>query len=202
MSANSFEKTSWGWQIYQFQQQVGEWVEYQFSRFDWSPQLPPGWKIDSWLFNLLNLVFWILLSLFLAWVVWRLWREVRPYFYSWLARSNSSTGSNGKSKETELAVAEWFQRSQEFYRQGNYREACRCLYFAMLQQLHDKGILPQKPSRTDGEYLQLLQMSVTPLQPYETLITTHEQLCFNNTEVSSENYENCQQAYQDLPKDG
>ena len=86
------------------------------------------------------------------------------------------------------------------YRQGNYSEACRCLYIATLQQLHEKKILRHKSSRTDGEYLQLLQLSVTPIQPYETLITTHEQLCFNNTEVQEENYQQCQQAYREIDK--
>jgi Domain of unknown function (DUF4129) len=200
MSADAFEKTSWGWQISQFQQQVGEWFEYQMSRFNWNPELPGGWRISSWMWNLLNLTFWFLLILFLVWVVWRLWRELRPYFYSWLSQLKHSPGVRVKTTENELSVGKWWARSQEFYRQGNYREACRCLYFAMLQHLHDKAILPQKLSRTDGEYLQLLQMSATPMQPYETLITTHEQLCFGNTEILLENYEHCQQAYQEILK--
>ncbi|MFM5979866.1 MAG: DUF4129 domain-containing protein, partial [Sphaerospermopsis kisseleviana] len=40
--------------------------------------------------------------------------------------------------------------------------------------------------------------SVTPVQPYETLITTHEQLCFGNNEILAENYQQCHQAYQEL----
>ncbi|GAB1538609.1 hypothetical protein NUACC21_12710 [Scytonema sp. NUACC21] len=193
-----FEKTSWSWQFFQVQQQVGEWIEYQFSGFNWNPQLQNGWKISSWLFNLLNFIFWLLLSLFLLWASWQFWQALRPYFYSWLAKTRNSTGSSNKGQESDLSAAAWLTRSQEFYRQGNYREACRCLYFAMLQHLHEGQILPHKVSRTDGEYLQLLQISVTPIQPYETLITTHEQLCFSNTDVAGENYEHCQQAYQEI----
>ncbi|GAA6616245.1 DUF4129 domain-containing protein [Scytonema sp. NUACC26] len=202
MSLDSFEKTSWNWQFTQLQQQVGEWIEYQFSGFQFKPELPNGWQISPWLFNALNFIFWLLLSLFLLWVGWRLWRSLNPYLYAWLAKINHSRGSSNKGKESEVSVAIWLGRSQEFYRQGNYSEACRCLYFAMLQHLHDRGVLPHKPSRTDGEYLQLLQMSVTPVQPYETLITTHEQLCFSNVDVNSENYEHCQQAYEELSANG
>ena len=198
MSADAFEKTSWVWQGSQFQQQVGEWFEYQLSRFDWAlPKFSPQWSISPWMLKLLNFIFWLLLGLFLVWVGWRLWRELRPYFNSWLAGHNS-TNSQAKTAENELSVTECLTRSQEFSRQGNYRQACRYLYFAMLQHLHGQGILPHKSSRTDGEYLQLLRMFVTSIQPYETLMTTHEQLCFGNAEISADNYEHCQQAYREI----
>jgi hypothetical protein len=135
--------------------------------------------------------------LFLAWLIWQLWREFSPYLYSWLGNGNFQ-GKTTKNNSTELTSAGWLARSQEFYRQGNYHEACRCLYLAMLQQLHDRNVLPHKKSRTDGEYLQILQLSVTPMQPYETLITTHEQLCFNSAELLPENYQQCEQAYQQI----
>ncbi|WP_414584507.1 DUF4129 domain-containing protein [Scytonema sp. PCC 10023] len=198
MSADAFEKTSWGWQVSQIQQQVGEWFEYQLSRFDWAlPKLSPQWSIDDWVLKLLNFIFWLSLGLCLVWVGWRLWRELRPYLNSRLAGHNS-TNSHFKIAESELSVAQWLLRSQEFSHQGNYHEACRCLYFAMLQHLHEQGILPHKSSRTDGEYLQLLQMFTTSIQPYETLMITHEQLCFGNAEISADNYEHCQQAYQEI----
>jgi Domain of unknown function (DUF4129) len=200
MSADAFEKTNWGWQFSQFQQQVAEWVEYQFSRFDNAlPNLPGGWSIDQkWLVNLLNFLFWLVLALFLIWLGWRLWREFSPYFYSWLATTGNSSTSNQKIPPSELSVADLLARSQQFYHEANYREACRCLYLAMLQNLHSKAIAPIQPSRTDGEYLQLLRTSVSPIQPYETLITTHEQLCFGNAEILPDNYQQCQQAYEEI----
>ncbi|MHC5725198.1 MAG: DUF4129 domain-containing protein, partial [Nostoc sp.] len=39
---------------------------------------------------------------------------------------------------------------------------------------------------------------VTPIQPYETLITTHEQLCFGNAEILPDNYQQCRQAYREI----
>jgi hypothetical protein len=71
----------------------------------------------------------------------------------------------------------------------------------MLQRLHETNLVPHKPSRTDREYLQLLQLSLSETQPYETLITTHEQLCFGNGEVLPENYQQCRQAYQEIAQE-
>jgi hypothetical protein len=199
MTTDAFEKTSWGWQDSQFRQKVGEWLEYQLSGFNQTlPEFPAGWSLDSWVISLLKFLFWLLVALFLAWVGWRLWQEFSPYLYSKLAAMNNFNTSASKATDNELSVAKFLRRSQELYRQGNYREACRYLYFAMLQQLHEKGILPHKASRTDGEYLQLLQLSRTQIQPYETLITTHEQLCFGDAEIHSENYEQCRQAYGEI----
>jgi hypothetical protein len=214
MSTESFEKTSWSWQLSVLRQQVGEWVEYQLSRLKLNlPELPNGWSIDnSWLGKLLNFVFWLLLGLFLIWLGWRLWRVFSPYLYARL-RARNTANSLLKIRDSDLSVSGWLARSQELYHQSNYREACRCLYLAMLQHLHDTTIVPHKFSRTDGEYLQLLQYKVTPmhhdscstwgdpktaLSPYETLITTHQQLCFGNTEISSENYQQCREAYREI----
>ncbi|MBD2437667.1 DUF4129 domain-containing protein [Nostoc sp. FACHB-110] len=198
MATDGFEKTSWGWQISQLQQQIGEWLEYQFDRFQNSlPNLSPGWNISPWLGNLLNFLFWLIVALLFALIVWRLWREFSPYVYAWLSRDNTWNTAD-QNRANDLSVARWLERSQELYRQGNYREACRCLYLAILQHLHDTKLVPHKFSRTDGEYLKLLRSTVTPVQPYETLITIHEQLCFSNVEILPENYQQCQQAYQEI----
>ncbi|MBD2165399.1 DUF4129 domain-containing protein [Calothrix membranacea FACHB-236] len=199
MPTESFEKNSWDWQLSQMQQQVGEWIEYQFSRLESAlPQLPPGWSISPWLSELLKFLFWLILGLFVVWLLWLLWREFGPYIYSWLTRRGNQHISRTTITATELSVPLWLARSQEYYRQGNYPEACRCLYMAILQRLHDSNVINHKSSRTDGEYLQLLRSSITPIQPYETLITTHEQLCFGDEEILPENYEHCQQAFREI----
>ncbi|MDZ8186741.1 MAG: DUF4129 domain-containing protein [Nostoc sp. ChiSLP02] len=199
MSAEAFEKTNWNWQFSQFQQKIGEWWEYQFYRLERSlPELPGGWSISPWVGELLKILFWLILGLFVAWVVWRLWEEFNPYIYSWLNSGGNFSDLSDKNTSSETSIAVLLERSQKFYRQGNYREACRCLYLAMLQHLHQQAIAPHKLSRTDGEYLQLLRSSVSPIQPYETLITTHEQLCFGNGEILPDNYEQCRQAYQEI----
>ncbi|QLE56842.1 DUF4129 domain-containing protein [Nostoc sp. TCL26-01] len=199
MSTDSFENSSWSWQFSQLQQQVGEWLEYQSYRLEKVlPDLPPLGKISPWLANLLHLLAWVLLGLFLAIVIWRLWVVFSPYIYSWLAGNGNFPSYRTKTLAEDLTVTRWLERSQELYRQGNYREACRCLYLAILQHLHDTKTILHKSSRTDAEYLQLLQSSTTPIQPYETVMTIHEQLCFSDGEILPENYQQCRQAYQEI----
>jgi hypothetical protein len=199
MSTDAFEQTNWVWKFSLLQQQVGEWIEYQFSRFQKTlPALPPDWSISPWLSDLLRILFWLGLGLFVVWIGWRLWQEFNPYIYGWLNAINNSSGSRAKADSRETSIALLLNQAQEFHRQHNYTEACRCLYLAMLQQLHEQAITLQQPSRTDGEYLQLLKSSVTLIQPYQTLITTHEQLCFSNNEILAENYQQCWQAYQQI----
>jgi hypothetical protein len=200
MSTEAFAKTSWEWQLSQFQQQIGEWLEYQFYRFERVlPKLSPDWKLSPWVTNLLSFLFWLVIALFLAIVIWRLWREFSPYIYAWLGNNGNSGRFRSKVPSENVSVTTLLERSQKLYRQGNYREACRCLYLAILQHLHDTKILLHQPSRTDAEYLQLLRSSSqTSIQPYETLMATHEQLCFGNGEMSPENYEQCRQAYREI----
>lgn len=195
MPTGNFQKTNWGWQLSQLQQQVGEWVELQLSRF----KLDDTWSLHnidtSWLGNLLTAAAWLLLGLVIFWLGRQLWRQFSPALYFWLYQAeNLSRIANSHLQEL---TPDWLQRSQAYVRQGDYREACRCLYLAMLQHLNDTGVALHQPSRTDGEYLQLVQQLHHP-QPYQTLIATHEQLCFGNAEISPETFDQCQQAYREI----
>ena len=210
MTKGEFQRTSWDWQSSLFQQKIGESVEYQLQRLvDWLnslfspfknlfPDISPQWSFDQQLLDALKILFWVVLGLFIAWIGLQLWREFRPYFYTWWNEIEKGNTTDAKTTETQLSSSKWLKRSQELYRQGNYREACRCLYLSTLQHLHEKEILPHKRSRTDGEYLRLLESSANSMQPYETLITTHERLCFDDSEVFADNYKQCQQAYQQV----
>ena len=68
---------------------------------------------------------------------------------------------------------------------------------AALQRLNDAGTAIHQTSRTDGEYLQLIQQLPQPA-PYETVISIHQQLYFGNAEASQSTFEQCQQAYQQI----
>lgn len=198
MSTASFEKTNFFWQLEQSLQQMGEWLELQISRFQ--PTLPnaslPSWLYSSLLWQIINVIFWIMLAWLISWAVLQVMRRLNPYVYNLKNQLKHSTAQT-KNSEHNLSIARWLQQAQKFQQKGNYREACLCLYKAMLQRLNDNGVAPHQPSRTDGEYLQLVQQLPQP-QPYQTLLITHQQLCFSNTEASSAMFEKCQQAYQEI----
>lgn len=194
------EKTNWAWELSLYRQKVGEWINYQLSR--WQPQkLTPDFSLSPELNKLLNIILWLGLILLTIWILWALWREFNPYIYSWfnwlnVINQNPQSPQNQHSKE--ISITTLLKQAREFQRQYNYSQACRCLYLAMLHHLDAQGIIGQQPSRTDGEYLQLLQRAVNLTQPYHTLITTHEKLCFSEYEALAEDYQDCWQAYQQI----
>ncbi|PSM46887.1 hypothetical protein C7Y66_22655 [Chroococcidiopsis sp. CCALA 051] len=196
MKEGEFEKNSIGWQLSQLQQQVGEWLELQTMRLNKNiPQLPES--IPSWLVEGLKAIAWIVAIALLLWLVRYVWRRLEPYFIE--LRTRRVVGRKTTAKTSEMPVEAWLRRSQAYFHQGDYREACRCLYMATLQLLHERAIARHQPSRTDREYLQLVQQ-LPQFQSYRTLITTHEQLCFSDGEVLSETFERCQQAYRDIAR--
>jgi hypothetical protein len=203
MSVENIEKTNWIWQASEIQRQVSEWVEYQFYQLENRiPEISvPGWKLSDWASKLLNFLFWLLVTGLVAWLLWRIWKEFNPYFYAWLNEQGNSTLGKTQDNGGEVSSAVLLARAGELYRIGNFSEACRCLYMALLQKLHENQVALQQVSRTDGEYLQLLSDAANPIQPYETLITTHERLCFGNGQIGSEDYEQCYQAYGEIAKE-
>jgi hypothetical protein len=196
MLTGSFEKNGVGWQLGQLRQRVGEWFELKTSK-TFSNASMPSWLDSPIIGAIAKVIFWVIVGLLIAWAVWQLWQVLSPYFYS-LSKQLSQPGDKAtKAQESDLSVARWLQRSQKFQKQGNYSQACLCLYMAMLQRLNDTGIAPHQPSRTDGEYLQLVQQLPQPT-PYQTLLMTHQELCFSKTEASRSVFDQCQQAYREI----
>ncbi|PSB30681.1 DUF4129 domain-containing protein [Stenomitos frigidus] len=192
--AGSFEKNSPEWQLQLLQQRIGEGLERLFAPVD-SARLP-NWSLPEWL---LRLLFWVIAGLLLGWLGWQIYQLARPYFN---AMSIAQAGETDRKASTNppLTVAAWLQRSRTFAQQGNYREACRALYLAALQRLNDTEPIPHEPSRTDGEYLQIVQ-TLPRSAPYQVLIRTHEQLCFDNTVISVAEFDRCQRAYRDIEEE-
>lgn len=196
MPANAFEKNNLGWQLRQLRQRVSEWFELKTSQTFSDISLPPWWDWPILQF-IAKVVAFTTLALLLSWIIWQLWQLLRPYIYSLRTQRRQPADRAARTESRELSVAAWLQRSSKFQQQGNYREACRCLYMAMLQRLHDRGIAPHASSRTDGEYLQLIQQLPQP-RPYQTLFVTHQRLCFSQAEASRSVFDQCQQAYREI----
>ena len=198
MSVSSYQKNSLGWQLQQLQQRIGEWWELQISRIDNTSSSKQPFDLDfSILGKIIEVVSSIILVLLVSWAILRLWQRLNPYLNT--LRNSLARSVNQASKKTtpQLSADAWLTKSKQFQEQANYRQACRCLYMAMLQQLNDNGIILHQASRTDGEYLQLIQQLPQP-QPYQLLLMTHQKLCFSTARVSSSLFEECQQAYETM----
>lgn len=193
MASGSFEKNNLDWQLQQLSQRIGEWFEGLFdSRSPNAPE-PRLPEIPDWL---LKGLFWLILIGAIAWAIWQLYRLFRPYLVTyWRTHQLDRGGLDAPSRNR--TPTEWLQQAQAAHQQGDYRTACRFLYLASLQQLSDRGMIPQDFSRTDGEYLSLMQIQNLP-QPYQVLIQIHERLCFDRVTASPEVYDRCWRAYQEI----
>ena len=196
MAADSFDKNSLGWQLQQLGQRVSEWLEARFPKS--SPNLPqvPEWSFPT---GILEGLFWAIVLSAVLLLSWQLVRLLTFYLARSQAHSAQLKLQKTTAKAEERTVAGWIRQMQEFQRQGNYREACRALYLAMLQRLNDTRLVAHQSSRTDGEYWQVVQ-PLPQSQAYQTLIRAHEQLCFGDATVSADLFDRCQQAYQEIER--
>ncbi len=185
MAAN-VQTTSFNWQLQQFWRRVGEWIELHLPSMPNNPNLPsfPSWWLEA--------AFWTIVVFAVAWLSYGIYRLMRPYFDP--NHTDRSRRIDRSTEQKERTIAALIRDAQEFQRQGNYREACRSLYFAMLQRLHETKIIPSQKSRTDREYAQLVE-NLPQSEAYRILLETHEQLQFGQAEVSIEQFDRVQQAY-------
>ncbi|PSB48836.1 DUF4129 domain-containing protein [Chamaesiphon polymorphus] len=188
------EKTSWRWQLEQLQQQLGEWIEVKLRSDDRDLNLdifPP------WLGPLLVQIVWLLLAGLVLWIGYRI---IYPYWQNWVRQKERSPSTLDSSPIKVYTVAELLAQSQKFQQDGDYTQASRWLYLAMLQRLNDANLIPHQFSRTDREYLQLLS-DVPVVNVGEILVSLHEQLHFGDRQISSADFERCQQAYRQVDRE-
>jgi hypothetical protein len=182
----NFQKTSWSWQIEQLQQRWGEWLQAKLTG------VLPKQNLPAWLISAMTYLLWFLLLAGLAWIIY----QIVNFF--WQKRDRLRPVSSPVALPVKIrTVAELLAQSQQFQLQHNYSEACRCLYLAMLQRLHDASLIPHQNSRTDREYAELLKQLPT-LQNSTVLLRTHEQLQFADQSISADGFDKCQQAYENL----
>jgi hypothetical protein len=191
--SGTYQKDGLDWQLLQLQQRIGEWFEGLFPQDTPEMQSPNWWVPPEWLFRA---AFWLVAITTGLWVLWQLYRLLRPHLNTILF-ANQSMQVVASSPERMVPGAEWLQRSRQFAQQGNYAEACRCLFLAMVQQLDETGQLPNDKSRTDGEYLRAVQ-TFAQVPCYRELIRTHERLKFGDQPVSQEVYQRCDRAYGEI----
>jgi hypothetical protein len=194
-----FQKDSLGWQLEQLTQRINEWIEARWNASNPpSPDIDlPQWHISEWF---VKGFFWALLGGLLGWCLWKSFPTLQRLWYQWLPqtlRRSSSSRSFSKPQPPQY----WLLQSKILARQSNYPEACRALYFALLQWLHDQDLISQSASRTDGEYLQLLpQVLISPSQADSTAIVIHlhQELCFSSKSLNQEDFLQCHTAIQTL----
>lgn len=191
--ASSIQRTSLPWQLRQGGKNLSEWIQLRLSQQE-TPDAPlPTFEFPAWLGPLL---FWTLATVGVLWLAWLVVQLLERYFENRQARPAPPQVEFIPPPE-EHTVAAWLRRAKQFEQAGNWREACRALYMAALQLLHDREWIAHQSSRTDGEYLQAIRTLKQP-RPLQVLIRTHERSLFGGAALAPDNVQRCRQAYEEI----
>lgn len=205
MFVATYRTTSLGWETRKLLSRFNQWVSYQGEQTDIDAPDLPQW---SWPEEIARVLSWVVLAGLTLWLCWLLYKALEPLVRAWWEREQHwlSLGANKAPAAETYSVGHWMRLAQQAVKQGNYKEACRALYRATLQQLHDTQTLLHDPSRTDGEYLETLRKKLSPggslPRPYQLLIGTHERLVFGSAIASAEMFKRCRRAYEEVAKTG
>jgi hypothetical protein len=91
---------------------------------------------------------------------------------------------------------EWLRAARQAAKEGNYREAVHCAYWAGIARLEDAGVVPKDRTKTPREYLRLvteaapgqLAASSTHREPLTTLTRKLELIWYANRGARPEDY--------------
>ncbi|MBE7380878.1 MAG: DUF4129 domain-containing protein [Leptolyngbya sp. SIO1E4] len=192
MTAESIQTSSLAWQIRHLAKNLSEWIRLQLV-FPDVPDLP-SWEYPPWIGRFLLGLAVIGGVLWLAWVLVQL---VDRYLMNRAQLPQSQLHVQTVHPPPARTAADWMRQAQRFEQQRNWQEACRAIYLAALQLLHERDWISHQFSRTDGEYLQAIQTLKQP-RPLQLLIRTHERSHFGAAPLTAENLHRCRQAYQEI----
>ena len=186
----SYQKSNLAWQLQQTGQNLREWLGWQRDRL-WgqAPDLDLP-QIDNWQWweaLLLHGLLWLVIAVAIA-IIWgnrQTWRHYWSQLQAMQIRPPLAS---------DPASQPWGDLAQHSAQQGDYAQACRYLYLASLQTLHDRQLIGHAPARTDREYALLVE-GLPQAAAYQTLLNLHQQLCFGQGSVSSQQFQRCQQAF-------
>ncbi|HEY9889749.1 MAG TPA: DUF4129 domain-containing protein [Candidatus Obscuribacterales bacterium] len=192
---SSLQTNNIPWQLRQMGKNLSEWIQLQLSRGgEESPSPLPSFEFPVWIGQLF---FWAVVLGAVVWLAWLIVQVLDRYFERRRTQPRSQPQVKTLLSPTEHSVGEWLRRAKQFEREGNWREACRALYLAALQLLHDRQWVPHQASRTDGEYLAAIQALQQP-RPWQLLIRTHERSLFGADPLSADHLKRCRLAYEEL----
>lgn len=191
--AQKFAEDGLGWRIGLGRRYLAEWWQGLWQGRE-TPQTDVDWGnwAEFWQ-NLGDVLLLLLIVSLSLWAGWTLWHVLRPYWLRWQGRDRPPTPPPSQT----LSVSQWQQQARQHQSQGNYTQACLCLYFGMLQHLHERGIAFHQESRTDGEYHRAIASLPHPT-PYYTLLGMHQRLKFGNADATQDLLNRCLAAYAQL----
>jgi hypothetical protein len=91
----------------------------------------------------------------------------------------------------QQSVAALWRQAEDLARQGDYREAVRILYLAVLVLLHRANRIRYEKMRTNGEYAQQLRSEAALYGPFQRLTTLFEVKWYGERACRPEDFEAC-----------
>jgi hypothetical protein len=95
----------------------------------------------------------------------------------------------------ERSVTEWWRQAEELARAGQYLEAVRAVYLAVLSLLHRQQLLRYEPTRTNGEYVRMVtlapQAPPSVVRPFEELTNRFELKWYGERSCEAGDFQAC-----------
>jgi Domain of unknown function (DUF4129) len=94
------------------------------------------------------------------------------------------TGVVVTEQDRALSAEQWRQEADRLAAEGNYREALRCRYRALVAELADRRLIDQVPGRTSGDYERAVRALVPEAAEQFSSVTRLFERCWYGHEAS------------------
>lgn len=140
----------------------------------------------GWLWSVVSSPYgWLLVLLLGALVIWLVVKSVKGFFLRQRAYERDERETGGDEAQRLI------NRGKALAERGEYEEAMRDLFLALILLLHRNGIVEYDCSRTNREYLEILQRSGNTglLDLVSDLASLHEKVVYGKCPCSAQEFQ-------------
>ncbi len=170
-----------------WRQRLQEWLIAQFEAFvrKFFPSF--GGVQSSGYARWLRYVLWGILVVFVGGVGWIVWKRLRT-------RSNKEATRGervilGETIDETVTVDDLLTVALDLARNGEYRQAVRKIYIALLYQLDERRVIRIEPGKTNREYLNAVREQIGVYRPMRELTDRFDQFWYGQIETHHDDYE-------------
>lgn len=164
-----------------------EWLADQFVR--WITRIAPGADVKSSKYaTILQIVLYVAIGAGLLWLGWILYRR----FLKREPVEETDKGRRvilGEVLDEKTTVEELMAEAAKFAQAGDYRQAIRKVYIALLYDMDKREVIRIEPSLTNREYLRAVRAQIRLYPPMRDLTDRFDLIWYGQGTVGAEEYD-------------
>jgi len=176
-------------------------IQFELKAVD-PPQPPPDWLLAlgeflNSIWPLLEMLLWVSLGLFVAWLLYHLAMRLKDGEWRW-RRSQRQTDEGESWRPAEAPARQLLAEADALAAAGRYSEAARLLLFRSIEDIEQRQPDLLRPALTSRDIAGLDAIPAQPRGAFSRIAALVERSLFARSDLGEGDWRDCRTAYEEF----